>query len=725
MVTTADGDLPIEGARVRILSNSGALLYETVSDSSGATTTYSLTAPDAEYTTDVNYSDRPEYSTCTVEVSKQGFQPLTVKGVEIVDTQLAILPVNLAPLMEDNATPHGRGVIDIPPISAIGANQFNQQGFNAPGLRDVFIPEFIRVHLGVPTNTSARTVRVRFIDYIKNVTSSEIYPTWPVPSLIANIHCIVTFALNRIYTEWYPSRGHNFDITNSTRFDQFFVYGRNIFQNISDLVDQYFSTYAHRQNFRNPFFTQYCNGTTATCNGLSQWGTVDLARRGFTPLQMLRHYYPSDIVLEESANVEGIANSYPGTAMRLGSRSVSVQRMQNMLNRIRVNFPAIPQITQPFGTFDAETDAAVRAFQRIMNLTSDGVIGPNTWNSITRTYVAVTRLAELDSEGHRIGITRTPPNVVLQQGARGANVNLLQFLLQEISMFHPEVPFVIKDSNFGPATRTAVIEFQRAFGLNPDGIVGPNTWARLYQVYWGIRDNVTIAPNPPPPPPSGGGQNPGFGDGFVPYPGTLLRNGSRGESVRLMQQYLNSIRVEFPFWEHLNEDGVFGPRTEAAVRAFQNQFGLNSDGIIGPMTWAKIVEEYMLVNANTPSTGSGANPTPPPIPPSPPTPPSPQPVPPGGRPITPFWPPGPPYPGVLLREGMQGPSILQMQRMLNDLWTLFPNQLVQIPESGIFGPITTQAVRAFQQMHNLSTDGIVGPITWQALVNEHLRNFRI
>ena len=213
-------------------------------------------------------------------------------------------------------------------------------------LRQVVIPNPITVHLG-PPGANVSNVQVSFPDYVKNVASSEIYPTWPEASLTANIHAIVTFALNRIYTEWYRSKGYNFDITNSTAYDQYFVYGRPIYESISRIVDRVFNEYVRRQGQNVPYFTSFCNGTTVTCKGMSQWGTVTLANQGYTPLQILRSYYPKDIELASTDIITGSLTSYPGTPLRVGSTGLDVQTIQTYLNRIRRNYPAIPAITDP------------------------------------------------------------------------------------------------------------------------------------------------------------------------------------------------------------------------------------------------------------------------------------------------------------------------------------------------------------------------------------------
>ncbi|MCL2828283.1 MAG: peptidoglycan-binding protein [Oscillospiraceae bacterium] len=615
-VRNSDDSLPIGGAHVTLSGADQVPLFETHTDANGNTEPLPLTAPDKAYTLDPNFH-KPAYSEWEVTVTKPGFVTSRIHHVEVVDSQTSILPVHLLPLMEGQ-NPAADMDIDIPPMLPALPDTDHQIPFQTdterqavPALfapanphldptdpptppQQVFIPDYITVHLGRPTDTSARNVRVRFIDYIKNVASSEVYGTWPRNSLIANVHAIVTFALNRIYTEWYRSRGFNFDITNSTAFDQYYREGAQIFDSINKVVDDVFDQYVHRQGLINPFFTSFCSGTTATCNGLSQWGTVTLANQGRTPLEILRYYYPNDIVVSPVENVAGITESFPGAALRMGSTGDTVRRMQNYLNRIRVNFPLIPQIQSPNGTFGEDTAEAVRVFQRTFNLTPDGIIGRNTWNRIISIYTGVTRLAELDSQGHRYTIGETPPDVVLRRGSRGRDVRELQFLINAISPFFDGVPPVIEDADFDTETQNAVIDFQRNFDLTPDGVVGPTTWAKLYAVYRGIQQNrPTPVPMPTPSPISP--PQPPAPTPPPPYPGTLLRVGSRGDDVRLIQTYLGAIRRDHPSIPALTVDGIFGPVTQSAVTAFQREFGLTPDGVIGPLTWAALTEQYSMM----------------------------------------------------------------------------------------------------------------------------------
>lgn len=295
----------------------------------------------------------------------------------------------------------------------------------------------------------------------------------------------------------YRSRGYHFDITNNTAYDQYFVYGRPIYESISRIVDEIFNEYVRRPGQYAPYFTSFCNGTTATCNGLSQWGTVTLAEQGKTPLQILRSYYPKDIEIAEASAVSGVLTSYPGTALKVGSRGLDVEMIQAYLGRIRRNYPAIPQITDPTGSFQNSTKAAVTKFQRIFNLAADGIVGKSTWYKISSIYTAVARLAELDSEGNTLGIGTVPPGSILKQGSRGQDVITLQYLLNVVSEYYPSVPAVDQDGIFGSGTKDAVAAFQRLMRLNPDGIVGTLTWKALYDTYQGIEENIPM-PEPEP-----------------------------------------------------------------------------------------------------------------------------------------------------------------------------------------------------------------------------------
>jgi len=347
-----------------------------------------------------------------------------------------------------------------------------------------YIPQRITVHLG-PPNSDAENVTVSFSDYVKNVASSEIYPTWDDSALRANILAIVSFALNRVYTEFYRSRGYDFDITNSTAYDQFFVKGRSIFSNISRIVDDFFNDYLRRPGFVEPLAAKFCNGTTVTCEGLSQWGSQNLAQQGYTYPQILRSYY-GNVEIVTNAPVQGITSSYPGTPLRRGTSGPGVITIQVSLNRISQNYPAIPKISPVDGIFGARTEASVRKFQEVFDLTPDGVVGKATWYALVRYYVAVTSLAELRSQGQRFYANSWATTDPIEQGDRGVKVEHLQYMLSVLSAYIPQIPPVQIDGIFGSATRNAVLAAQRRFQLPETGIVDFNTWEEIYDQFSGI-----------------------------------------------------------------------------------------------------------------------------------------------------------------------------------------------------------------------------------------------
>ena len=349
-----------------------------------------------------------------------------------------------------------------------------------------YVPQRITVHLG-PPSSNAPNVTVDFADYVKNVASSEIYPTWDESALRANILAIVSFALNRVYTEFYRSRGYDFDITSSTAYDQFFVNGRSYFENVSRLVDELFNDYLRRPGFVEPLAAKFCNGTTVTCEGLSQWGSQNLALQGYNSTQILQSYY-GNVETVLNAPIRGITSSYPGTPLRQGSSGPNVVVLQVALNRIAQSYPAIPKIPTVDGIFGPRTEATVRAFQRVFGLAVDGIVGPATWYAVVRLYTAVTRLAELRSQGQQFyAINWSPPNA-LQVGNSGEKVRQLQYMLAVLSSYIPGISPVTVDGIYGPATRAAVLASQRRFALPETGVVDARTWNEIYDQFSGIEN---------------------------------------------------------------------------------------------------------------------------------------------------------------------------------------------------------------------------------------------
>ena len=345
-----------------------------------------------------------------------------------------------------------------------------------------YIPTSITVHLGTPTQY-APNVTVSFSDYIKNVASSEIYPTWEPAAIRANVLAQISFALNRVYTQFYRSQGYDFDITSSTAYDQKFIRDRTIFDTVSAVVDDTFDCYIRRTGYVEPLSAKFCNGTTTTCNGLSQWGSQDLAKRGYDSMQILRYYYGQNIELVTDAPLQDPRDSYPGTPLRRGDYGPFVLVVQAMLNRISQDYPAIPKIWPTTGVFDASTDASVRRFQQIFRLTQDGIVGKATWYKMVYLYNGVKDLAELASEGQRFYRVNYQYPGVTSQGQQGEAVSALQYMLSTISEFYDVIPPLQIDGTYGPATAAAVRAFQQTAGLTVDGIAGEQTWRSIHRVF--------------------------------------------------------------------------------------------------------------------------------------------------------------------------------------------------------------------------------------------------
>ena len=350
------------------------------------------------------------------------------------------------------------------------------------------IPETIVVHLGAPS-ASAENVTVSFPDYVKNVVCSEIYPTWEEAAIVANTLAIISFALNRVYTEYYPSRGYAFNITNSTAIDQKYIQGRSLFENVVRIVDEIFNNYLRYAGFIEPLAAKFCNGTTTTCDGLSQWGSQALAQEGASAEDILTRYYGDSIEIVRNVPVEPVGSSYPGSPLRRGDIGQNVSRIQIELNRVSQNYPAIPKVTVD-GVFGAETEASVRAFQSIFPLTVDGIVGQATWYQLILLYVAVNKLGELRSEGQTFtGFSWEYPESI-ETGETGGKVTHLQYMLSVIADFIPEVPARAITGSYGEETERAAAAFQTYAGLPATGTVDRQTWDEIYSQYSGI--NITV-----------------------------------------------------------------------------------------------------------------------------------------------------------------------------------------------------------------------------------------
>ena len=389
-----------------------------LTDSSGLTQVIDLSAPPLDYSQEP--SNNVPYSLYDVLVERDGFSPISIRGIQVFPQSTALQKVNL----QENANRSSRAeIIIIQPNTLIG--NFPAKIPESPDkplppptggvvLPKPVVPEFITVHQGSPNDDSAPNYRVPYKDYIKNVASCEIYSTWPESTIRANVFCIISFTLNRIYTEWYRGKGKNFDITSSTAYDHAFNYGRNIYDSISAIVDEIFSTYIRRFGRKQPLLTQYCDGKNVTCpQWLSQWGSKYLGDQGYIPYDILTYYYGNDIELTTAEQVSGSPSSYPGFDLTVGSNGEPVRQTQEFLSRIAQNYPLIPKVAVD-GTYGESTAEAVRVFQGIFNLPKTGVVDYATWYRISDIYVGVTRIAELRSEN-----IFYPPNS--REMSRGSN----------------------------------------------------------------------------------------------------------------------------------------------------------------------------------------------------------------------------------------------------------------------------------------------------------------
>lgn len=353
-----------------------------------------------------------------------------------------------------------------------------------------YIPRNIIVHLGLPSQNVAN-VTVPFPDYVKNVASSEIYPTWEPAAIRANVLAIISYALNRVYTEFYLSQGYAFDITSTTNLDQKYTQGGTVFDSISQVVDQIFNSYIRRIGSIEPLATKFCNGTTSTCAGLSQWGSQNLALQGYNSLEILRYYYGNTIEIVNNAPVDDILPSYPGTPLRLGSAGQAVTVLQVSINRIAQNYPALPKISPVSGVFTTATEEAVRAFQRIFGLSIDGVVGSATWYKLVYLYVGVNQLSELVNQGQNFAQVSFQFPGTLREGDQGEQVAILQYMLSLLAEFDRSLRVLEIDGHFGQATHQGVVDYQNRQGLSPDGVVGYQTWAQIYRDFYLLEEALT------------------------------------------------------------------------------------------------------------------------------------------------------------------------------------------------------------------------------------------
>ena len=441
-------------------------------------------------------------------------------------------------------------------------------------VRYPIVPNNITVHLGAP-DTAARDITIPFTDYIANVASSELYPTWPKNALIANIYTIISFAMNRIYNEWYRSKGYNFDITSSATNDQAFVENRSTYENINDIVDEIFDNYVVKGNQIQPYFTTYCDGKIKTCAGLSQWGTVTLANQGKTPLQILQYYYGNDISIKYDAPVGSLVGVFPGYDIGLGSAGNPVLAIQRDLRRIRKNYPAIPDITRTQGIYGEQTVNAVKKFQEIFNLPITGVVNKATWYKIKYVYTSVKKLADLYSEG----LTKEEATFLytdeLKYGDTGIEVEYVHYFLDALAFLDKDIPRLPTNSIYSNNTITMVKAFQQKYGLPVTGVFTYSDWLVLQSAYDKILKSF-----------------PAEYQDYVNelYPDFFLVKGMSGEAVRRFQKFLLAICKYDKSIPGVRVNGIFDELTEKSVLKLQNDYGFEINGIVGPLLWRKVVE---------------------------------------------------------------------------------------------------------------------------------------
>ena len=436
------------------------------------------------------------------------------------------------------------------------------------------VPNNITVHLGKP-DENAKDITVSFTDYIANVASNELYPTWPRNALIANIYTIISFAMNRIYNEWYRSKGYNFDITSSPIYDQAYVENKSTYENIDNIVSDIFNNYVVKGNQVQPYFTTYCDGRVKTCNGLSQWGTVTLANQGKTPLQILQYYYGNDINIKYDAPVGDNTPGFPGTTITLGYAGNPVLLIQRDLRRIKQNYPAIPAITSTLGIYDDETQAAVKKFQEIFNLPVTGNVDKATWYKIKYVYTSVKKLADLYSEG----LTKDDVTFLyadeLKYGDTGIEVEYIHYFLDALAFLDKDIPRLPTNSIYTNNTETMVKAFQQKYNLPVTGNFTYTDWSILKAAYRNILKSF-----------------PQEYQTFVNelYPDYFLTRGMSGEDVRRFQKFLLKICQYDKSIPGVRVNGIFDELTEKSVYKLQEDYGFDLNGVVGPLLWRKVVE---------------------------------------------------------------------------------------------------------------------------------------
>ena len=441
-------------------------------------------------------------------------------------------------------------------------------------VRYPIVPNNITIHLGEP-NSSARNITVPFTDYISNVAASELYPTWPKNALVANIYAIISFAMNRIYNEWYRSKGYNFDITSSPIYDQKYIENRSTYQNIDNIVEDIFNNYVVKGDQIQPYFTRYCDGRTTTCDGLSQWGSVTLANQGKAPLDILKYYYGNDIKIVYDAEVGDKIEGYPGYEIGLGNAGNPVLAIQRDLRRIRQNYPAIPDITTTLGIYDLETENAVKKFQEIFNLPQTGVVDKGTWYKIKYVYTSVKKLSDLYSEGISEQEATFLYTDKLELGDTGIEVEYIHYFLDALAFLDRDIPRLPTNSIYTNNTVTMVKAFQEKYNLPVTGVFTYSDWLVLQNAYNKILKSF-----------------PAEYQEFVNelYPDYFLTQGMTGNDITRFQKFLLAICKFDKSIPGVRVNGIFDDLTLKSVLKLQNDYGFDINGVVGPLLWRKVVE---------------------------------------------------------------------------------------------------------------------------------------
>ena len=436
------------------------------------------------------------------------------------------------------------------------------------------VPSTITVHLGAP-DAAAKNVTVPFTNYISNVAASELYPTWPKEALTANIYAIISFAMNRLYNEWYPSKGYNFDITSTAAYDQTYIENRSTYENINNIVEEIFDNYVVKGSQIQPYFTRYCDGRTTTCTGLSPWGSVSLANQGKTALQILRNYYGNDINIKYDAPVGDGTISYPGYDLEEGSVGNPVLEIERDLNRIRKNYPAIPEITNTLGIYNENTVAAVKKFQEVFNLPITGKVDKATWYKIKYIYTSVKKLGDLYSEGLSEDEATFRYQDKLEYGETGIAVEFVHYFLNAIAFLDPDIPRLKTNSVYGDNSITIVRAFQQKYGLPVTGVFTYSDWKVLKNAYDSILKSFPE-------------EYAGFASEL--YPDYFLTRGMTGDDVKRFQKFLLAICKYDKSIPGVRVNGIFDELTEKSVMKLQEDYGFEINGIVGPLLWKKVVE---------------------------------------------------------------------------------------------------------------------------------------